>query len=96
MRNYGVPIVSKYASEMIRKLQNNRFDWSDDRPYDALLKDYPGCKEGLKWWIDYHKRDDGAPSAFSIRRFKGLKEYLMLSPPPFKVSNMCCTKSKKR
>jgi len=80
---------------MIRRLQNNGFDWSDDRPLDALIKDYPNAKEGLKWWTDYRKLDNGSPSAFSIRRFKGLKEYLMLSPPPFMVSNMCCTKSKK-
>ena len=44
---------------------------------------------------DFRKLDNGSPSAFSIRRFKGLKEYLMLSPP-FMVSNMCCIKSKKK
>lgn len=90
--------MGKYPSEMIARLQRAKFDWSDDRPLDALIQDYPHCKEGLKWWTDYHgaeKRTD-EPSAFSIRRFKWLKEYLMENPPDFAVSNKCCTESKKR
>lgn len=43
IRRRGVPVFSKYTSEMIYRLQKYGFDWTDDRPMEALFKDYPRC-----------------------------------------------------
>lgn len=89
-RDYGVPFWSKYASDMIARLQRNGFDWTD-APLDELLNRFPKCRSALRWWCD----DWGDGSRFNIGYTPYLKDYLIANPPEFRISAMCCEKSKK-
>ena len=89
-RDDGQPFLSKQVSEFISRLQRHNFKW-EDRPYEELIKEYPKCSSALKWWCD----DKGEGSMFSIKRNKGLKEFMLANPPDFKISNKCCQHSKK-
>lgn len=95
VREYGVPFWSKHASEMIMRLQKNGFQWEDES-LEVLLKKYPRCKVGLRWWCnDFPKTDTGRDSKFNIAYVYGLKEFLMANPPSFRISPKCCHYSKK-
>lgn len=89
-QEYGVPFLSKYVSEMISRLQRHNFQWEDE-PYDVLIKKYPHCKIGLKWWCN----ENGQNSGFNISKNKLLKEFMHLNPPNFKISAKCCHYGKK-
>ena len=89
-REYGVPFLSKYVSEMISRLQRHNFQWEDES-YDVLVKKYPMCKVALKWWCN----ENGKNSRFNISANKLLKEYIIANPPDFKISMKCCTYGKK-
>ena len=89
-KRFGVPFWSKHVSEMIERLQKANFTW-EDKPLDELLVKYPTSKVALRWWCN----DFGEWSRFNINYVYGLKEYLMASPPPFRVSNKCCKGAKK-
>ena len=88
--HYGQPFLSKYASEMLSRLQKHGFDWSDDT-YENLAERFPNCKGALKWWCN----ERGEGSKFNINRNKYLKEFIMENPPTFKISNKCCYYAKK-
>ena len=88
VKEYGVPFLSKHVSEMISRLQKHNFKW-EDKPYDALVKEYPKCKCALKWWCNNNA------SRFNISRNKYLKEFILHNPPTFKISNKCCHYAKK-
>ncbi len=88
-KKYGQPFISKTASEYIYRLQLNNFEW-EDKPYDELIKRYPNCKSALMWWCNLNKA-----ARLNISYNKWLKEFMILNPIPFKVSNMCCQKAKK-
>lgn len=90
-KEYGQPFISKYVSEMIYRLQKHHFKF-EDKPFDALLKEYPKCKVALLWWCNRN----GTGSSFNIERNKLLKEFLVKNPPIFKISNMCCQYAKKK
>ena len=91
-KKYGVPFLSKYASEMINRLQKHNFDFSQgDRPFDELLAAYPQCKGALRWWCSIN----GDKSAYSITRFYMLREFLIENPPDFPISCECCNGAKK-
>ena len=91
-RKYGVPFLSKYASEMINRLQKHNFDFSQgDRPFDELLAAYPQCKGALRWWCSIN----GEKSAYSITRFYMLREFMIENPPDFLISCECCNGAKK-
>lgn len=90
VRDYGVPFLSKYASDMIQRLQRHDFKW-EDKPYDELVNQYPKCKGALKWWCNYW--DKG--SKFNISYNKYLKEFMIQNSPQFKISNKCCQYAKK-
>lgn len=94
VREYGLPFLSKHVSQMIAYLQKNNFDWSDE-PYEVLAVKYPRCTDALKWWTNYRDIRDGKDSWFSIARHKGLKEFIMQSPPAFRISDKCCKGAKK-
>lgn len=89
-RDNGQPFLSKQVSEFIGRLQKHNFKW-EDRSYDELIKEYPRCSSALKWWCD----EKGEGSMFSIKRNKWLKEFMIVNPPNFKISNKCCKYSKK-
>lgn len=93
-RRYGLPFLSKYASEMIERLQRHNFEFKDE-PYEVLIEKYPKCKIALKWWCNQHKTINNRSSKFNINYNKHLKEFMVLNPPTFKISNKCCKGAKK-
>ena len=93
-RQYGVPFLSKYVSEMIYRLQKHNFKW-EDKPYEELVKEYPNCKSALGWWCNRKTRKDGKPGMLNIDRDKYLKEFMIENPPDFQISSKCCTYAKK-
>lgn len=52
---------------------------------------FKGCVTPLKWWCNAW----GDKSKFNIEYNKGLKEFILLNPPQFKISNKCCHFAKK-
>lgn len=93
-KKYGLPFLSKYASEMIERLQKHNFKF-EDKSFNDLLEEYPKCKLALKWWCNQHKTTDGRVSKFNINYNKYLKEFMIANPPTFKISNKCCKGAKK-
>lgn len=89
-RQYGVPFLSKYVSDMISRLQSHNFKW-EDKQFNELYKEYPKCKGALKWWCNEWEGN----SKFNISRNTWLKEFLVANPPTFKISNKCCHYAKK-
>lgn len=89
-KQYGQPFLSKQVSEYISRLQKHNFQWEDE-DFDILLKRYPKCKVALKWWCNAW----GDKSKFNIEYNKWLKEFMILNPPQFKISNKCCYYAKK-
>ncbi|MBS7297459.1 MAG: phosphoadenosine phosphosulfate reductase family protein [Eubacteriales bacterium] len=88
-KQYGQPFLSKHVSEMIKRLQSKGFQF-EDKSFEKLQKEYPGCKSALEWWCNKK------PSpAHNISRNKWLKEFLVENPPQFKISNRCCDYAKK-
>ena len=94
VREFGQPFMSKFDSEMIEQLQKRGFAWEDE-PYDVLSERYPRCDRALKWWTNGYTRF-GRPGWYDIGRHRLLKEFMVQSPPTFKISNKCCDYAKKR
>ena len=95
VREFGVPFWSKHVSEMMYRLQCHGFQW-EDASYEELLLKYPKCKSALQWWCNEHKMNNGGMSSFNIGYTSYLKEFILLNPPKFKISNRCCTYAKKK
>ena len=93
VKEFGVPFLSKYVSEMMERLQAHDFKWEDE-PFDILLQRYPKCKSALKWWCNEHEYTDKIKS-YDIGYNKYLKEFILSNPPTFKISNACCDYAKK-
>lgn len=91
VREYGVPFWSKFASEMIYRLQKHGFKW-EDKPFDELYKEYPNCKTALEWWCNV---SSGNTTQYIIARAPYLKEFMIATPPKFKISSKCCDWVKK-
>ena len=89
-KNIGQPFLNKTVSEYMQRLQRNGFKWENE-DFDTLYKRYPNCKIALGWWCNTHLSDN-----FNIRRNKWLKEFILASPPQFKISNRCCDYAKKK
>lgn len=94
VREHGVPFWSKHVSEQIMRLQRHGFQWEDE-PLEVLLEKYPRCRSALRWWCNDWKTDTGTPSRLNIEWVRGLKEFLIAFPPPFKISAKCCHYAKK-
>lgn len=94
-RLYGVPFISKDVSDVIGRLQAHSFEWNDT-PEDATSEKYGRCKGALDWYFD--RRADGASgkTRYSIKKLFQLKEFIIDSPPPFKISDKCCDYGKKK
>lgn len=90
-REYGVPFMSKFAAEMIYRLQRHNFQW-EDKPFDELYAKYPKCKTALEWWCNVTY---GNTTQYAIKRNPYLKEFMVQNPPTFKISSKCCTYAKK-
>ena len=90
-KEYGVPFLSKYVSEMMSRLQRHNFKWENE-PYEILIQKYPECQVALKWWCN----KNGENSGFNISKNKLLKEFIINNPPDFPISCKCCTYGKKQ
>lgn len=88
---YGQPFLSKRVSEYIYRLQRHGFQWEDE-PFNVLYERYPKCKMALSWWCN----EWGGKSRFNINKDKYLKEFIIASPPTFKISQRCCNGAKKQ
>lgn len=92
----GVPFLSKRVSDEIQRLQRHGFRW-EDRSFDELYKEYPSCKQALKWWCNqWPPTKSGKQSSQNIGRNAYLKEFLIEDPPNFEISPFCCDDAKKR
>lgn len=90
-RDHGVPFWSKYASDMMYRLQKHGFKWEDES-FEHLIQKYPSCKTALVWWCNVQK---GSTTQYTINRNPFLKEYIIQNPPDFRISNKCCDYAKK-
>lgn len=93
-REFGQPLISKFVSMHVERLQRNGFEW-EDWPLDKLVEKYPNCIGSLKWLCNTYSDKLGFRSQFAINRNKYLKEFMIANPPTFKVSNKCCHYAKK-
>ena len=91
---YGQPFLSKYASQMIHRLQEHNFDWKDE-PYEVAIQKYPNCKGALRWFYNQYSDERFSYSRFNISGQKYLREFLIVNPPTFPISDKCCTGAKK-
>lgn len=91
IKQYGSPFWSKFASEMIYRLQKHNFNWEDE-PFETLYTKYPKCKIALEWWCNISK---GNTTQYIIDRSPYLKDFMIAYPPQFKISNKCCEWVKK-
>ena len=94
VHEYGIPFKSKYASDMLGRLQDHGFKF-EDRPFEELIQEYPNCQRALMWWCNRNVTHAGITGRFNIYRNPWLKEFLIANPPDFKISNKCCTYAKK-
>lgn len=93
-RKYGTPFISKYASQMIHRLQLHNFKFKEEGnlPYEELIKRYPNSKNALLWWTN-----NNISRRLNISWNKGLKEFLIERDGlPFPVSDKCCDIDKKQ
>lgn len=94
VREYGTPFWSKYVSGMITRLQKHGFQWEDE-PFETLYARYPRNRSSLRWWCNDFKRTNGKTSKFNIEYAPFLKEFMVLNPPDFPISPVCCKYVKK-
>ncbi|MBO4284285.1 MAG: phosphoadenosine phosphosulfate reductase family protein [Clostridia bacterium] len=95
VKEYGVPFLSKFASEMIMRLQRWGFKWEDE-PFEELIKKYPRCVFAIRWWCNEYANPNKVTHQYYIEYYPYLKEFLIENPPPFKISKKCCEYSKKK
>ncbi|MBR3160133.1 MAG: hypothetical protein IKG21_12910 [Atopobiaceae bacterium] len=89
----GQPFLSKYVSDMLRRLQSIGFGFEDE-PYDALLARYGAQTSALKWWSNAWTATD-EPGWYDVGNVRWLREFLVERPPTFAVSAECCKLAKK-
>lgn len=95
-RTRGLPIFSKHIAQSIGVLQGVGFPF-DGTPEGELLDRYSGDRimRHVKWWTNGYTTDKGGVSRYTVANRKWLKEFIMDSPPSFKVSDQCCLYAKK-
>lgn len=91
VKDYGTPFWSKFASEMIYRLQLHDFQFEDES-FEVLMERYPNCKTALEWWCDVNR----GTQMYSIERAPYMKEFMVQNPPSFKISSKCCDYAKKK
>ena len=89
-KKFGKPLKSKYASEMIYRLQQKNFDFVNDtyKSYEELTLKYHKCESALKWITGHN--------LFTMQCPKWLKQALANGEIQFKVANKCCEYLKKK
>ena len=91
---YGVPFISKDASQMLERLQRHDFDWRDSLE-NATAEKYGRCKSALDWYFDCRSLTRNGKSQFSIAKYALLREFIVDTPPDFNISDKCCDYAKK-
>lgn len=97
-KQFGVPFISKYVSEMIDRLQTRNFDFVNDgnKSFNELMAKYKNCKCALQFWCNANPlTKKGKPSKNNIERHFALKEFMIENPPTFRISQKCCKGAKK-
>ena len=89
-KTFGQPFMSKQVSQYISRLQRHGFQWEDE-PFEILYARYPNCKAALRWWCNAF----GVGSNLNIERCRLLKEFMVVNPPDFPISDGCCKGAKK-
>lgn len=84
---YGLPIHSKYTSEMLNRLQKHNFDFENDtfKEFEELMQEYKNCVGALKWLCC--KNGKLNCPLWLKKQLKDIK---------FKISNKCCEELKKK
>lgn len=90
VKKHGQPFLSKYVSYCINSLQKHGYDFRPDSTFERDIQEFHGCKDGLDWWYDRHKRH-----YWNVSNNFGLREFLSMYPPSFLISDKCCHYSKK-
>ena len=94
-REHGIPFICKDVSDMLNRLQSHGFDWCDT-PEGATTEKYGRCKSALDWYFCRRPPSgSGKNSNFHIDRYKLLREFLIVNPPDFQISEKCCDYAKK-
>lgn len=106
-KRYGVPFISKVASEYIGRWQKNYFPLSVADEYAnaenkriklmELRQRYPHSKSALNFFCSC--RPNGEPtisSQLAINSTKYLLEFIRDCPPNFQISSKCCDYCKKQ
>ena len=91
-RIYGIPFICKDVSGVIGRLQHHGFDWRDS--FENAGK-YGRCKSALEWYFDRRPPSKSGKSKFSIAKYSMLRDFIISSPPDFKISDKCCYYAKK-
>ncbi len=87
VKEYGIPFWSKYASELISRLQTHDFQW-EDSDYNTLVDKYPKCKSAIRWFCN---ESSGSTTQFIINRAPYMREYMINYPPGLKYRiNVAC------
>lgn len=89
----------KASSELEDYLNLERKKSCENKNYKGKYKKYSytrygwfkGCVASLRWWCN----EWGPDSRFNISYKNGLKEFMHLNPPCFKISPKCCKYAKK-
>lgn len=92
-KTYGLPFLSKQASAYISRLQDHGFNFSlwGNESFGFLYSMYPKCKAALRFWCN----EWGEGSRMNISAIRLLKEFMIENPPPFRISDKCCSGAKK-
>lgn len=85
-KKYGVPFLSKNASQRIYELQQKGFDFKL-REFESDVQMFPNTLSGLKWF--YSRKEK-----YNITAFSGLREFMSKNSPPA-ISHLCCKEAKK-
>lgn len=93
-REYGVPFISKDASDHINRLQRHGLDWSDPSE-TATTEKYGDCKSSLDWYYCRRPKKEDGTSNFEISQYKLLREFIIANPPSFSISEKCCDFARK-
>lgn len=108
-RKYGVPFMTKIISQRLNEWQthncevpfniNEEFDAAEDKraKLEELFERYPNQRAVVGFLLGCNR--DGTARKLSQLNIKGtkyLKEFILESPPDFKISAKCCKFCKKQ
>lgn len=93
-KEHGIPFICKDVSNAMNRLQRHNFDWNDPEE-TATTEKYGRCQSALDWYYNRYVLTGKGKSKYNINRFKLLREFLMVNPPKFMISDKGCDYAKK-